>query len=513
MEPPRSQTLGELVEEMAERFPQAPALIGAGVRSTWSDLARRVSHVAGGLSALGIGPGDRVAVMMVNRPEWAVVYLAAARIGAIFMGLNTWYQEEDAAYVLSHSGASALVCSERIFGRDLRTMVKAIRPSCPALRHVIVASETDTARDDSYERLERSEPAPLRPVDPAEPASILYTSGTTARPKGVVLHHRSLLENGFAIGRRQHLTTNDILWCGIPMFFSFFSANAMMALMTHGGAIVVQERFDAAEALDVIQEYRCTVYYGMPNMTRALAAEQGTRPRDIASLRTGLTIGSPEVIRLTASLVPGICNVYGLTETYGNCAVTDAREPLDVRASCQGALLPGFEMRVIDPEDQRCLDRGEPGLLCIRGRVTSGYYRDQQQTASAFDSNGFFLTGDFGYQDERGRVHYLGRAKEMIKTGGINVSPLEVEDVLLRHPAIWQAHVVAVPDPLRDEAPFAFIEWDPAIPFDATDVETYCRRTLPAYAVPRGYRLLAAADFPRTATGKVRKTELLKMLT
>jgi fatty-acyl-CoA synthase len=456
---------------------------------------------------------------MGNRIEWILSDLATTWLGAIFVGLNTWYREDDLAYVLNQSRASAVICSgDEEQGRYLG-LVLSVRQRCPAITEVVVVGHHAADGDDragiSFAELEASggeEARPSSPIRPEDPANILYTSGTTATPKGVVLHHGKLIDNGFAIGERQHLDQNDVLWSAIPMFFSFFSANALMAVMTHFGSIVIQRRFSAGEALDLIERHRCTVYYGMPNMTQALLEEQARQPRVVSALRKGLTIGPSEMIRQTAALVPDICNVYGLTETYGNCAVCDASDDLDLKATTQGRLLPGFELKVVDGQTGRRLPVGEAGTLCIRGNVTSGYFNEPDLTREAFDHEGYFITGDYGLLDSAGRVHYLGRLKEIIKTGGINVSPEQVESVLLRHPGVRQAYVVGSPDPVKDEVPVAFIEPSPDSLLDLEELSSFARAALPSYAVPVHFRLIQDRELPRTATGKVQKSFLLAAL-
>lgn len=500
---PVARTLGSLTEELALRVGERPALIGSDGTLTWADVEERSRWLALGLMKAGVEAGDRVAVLLPNSVNWVLLDLAAARRGAVFVGLNTWYREEELGSVLAHSGARILVTAERVFGMDMAAAWERLQTTCPELRRIITVVSELEGRDAG---------TALPEADPEAPVNILYTSGSTGRPKGVVLHNRSLVENGFSIGERMHLSEADVLWASTPFFFSFFSANALMAVMTHGASIVVQERFDAEPGLDLIERHRCSVYYGMPNMTQALAAAQARARRDLSSLRTGLTIGPPEAIRATAELVPGICSVYGLTETYGNCAVCDAEEPLDIRATSQGRLLPGFEAKVVDPDSGRRLEPGEVGHMCVRGHVTSGYFRDDAVNREAFDSEGFLLTGDLCSVDAENRVRYQGRLKELIKTGGINVSPVEIESALMRHPAVRQAHVIGYPDPQKDEVPVAFVEWASGDQADESALLAHCRRLLPAYAVPHRVAWVTDADLPRTATGKVVKRELSMLL-
>ena len=351
-------------------------------------------------------------------------------------------------------------------------------------------------------------------VTPDDLAYILYTSGSTATPKGVTLAHGRLIANGFAIGERQHLTAADRVWLAVPLFWSFGSANALPALMTHGGALVLQESFEPGEALALLEEQRCTVYYGMANMARAIGEHPDRPRRDLASMRTGLTIGLPEDVRTTIEAVGAreLCNVYGSTETYGNCAVTDAGDPIALRLETQGLPLPGMDIRVADPESGRLLDRGEVGELRVRGHVTPGYYEDAEQTRAAFDADGYFKTGDLGLIRADGRVVFHGRFKEMIKTAGMNVAPLEVEAILATHDAVKQAYVVGVPDRTRGELVVAAVELRAGAAATPEALAAFCRERLATYKVPTRFVFRKAEDFPRTPTGKVQKPQLREQL-
>ena len=514
MEPLISRTLGDLVREVALERGEAPALIHEGKTISWSDLATRMERLARGLRSLGVQSGDRVAVILGNSPEWILCELAVASLGGIFVGLNTWYQEPDLAYVISQSGARVLVCGEVLFGRPILEMVERVQSRCPALEQVVVVGESVIGEMITLEKLEAMglDDDVVSKVSPEDPAAIIYTSGSTSRPKGVVLHHRGLIDNGLAIGSRQHVKEDDVLWLGVPLFFSFGVANALMVALTHGMTIVLQEHFEPGMALDLIEQYRCSVYYGMPHMTRSLLDEQERKPRNVSSLKVGLTLGPPEAIRMTESLVPGICNIYGLTETYGNCAVSDRDDDLEIRATSQGLLLPGFEMKVVDPQTGDAVPPGELGVLLVRGRVFSSYFNDDELTAEAFRADGWLDTGDIGSLDRDGRVRYSGRMKEMIKVGGINVSPAQVEDVILRYTGVRQVFVVGGPHSDRGEVPVAFVEWERDANDDTAQLIAYCRANLPAYAVPTKVIACREDELPRTATGKIRRIELVKRL-
>ncbi|MGW9263772.1 class I adenylate-forming enzyme family protein [Gordonia sp. KTR9] len=509
---PEAATLGALVTEIAQRQPAADAVVCGQTRLSWEELDEQVRNMAAGLLRLGVRAGDRVALLAPNSAEWIVTELAVASTGAIFMGLNTWYKASDLEFVLAHSGARVVITVDQLFGAPVLEMVQDVASRCTEVEQIIVIGDAPAGTIGWHTLV--ATPSGQCPAEPHsdDPAVVLYTSGTTADPKGVVLHHRGLIDNGWEIGERQHLTSDDRLWLGIPLFFSFGSANAIMAALTHGVAMIVQEKFDAGTAVELIQRENCSVYYGMGHMTAALLEETRRRGIVLDSMRTGLTIGPEQTIRMTAELVPQICNVYGLTETYGNCAVTDCAEPLDVRATSQGLPLPGMRIRVIDPETGLDCETGQVGLILVGGRVTSGYYRDPIRTAEALDEAGWFDTGDHGHLDEQGRVHYTGRSKEMLKVGGINVSPIGVENVLLDHPAVRQAFVIGRPHTERGELPVGILEWSGPGPVDEADLAAHCRSRLPSYAVPVEFIAVSDDQLPRTDTGKVRRGELASLV-
>ena len=516
---PRSRTVPALLAELAESHPEAEFVVGDGRRLRYPEFRAEARRFARGLHALGVRRGDKVAILMGNRPEWLVADFAVLALGAVMVSLNTWATRRELAWMLDHSETSVLVTVDRFLGQDYTGALgeAAAAGELPKLRHVvrIAPDGRELPGGVSWESvIEAGESVPesvldeaQAAVEPPDVACILYTSGSTSTPKGVQLQHYALIENMWHIGERQRLRAGDRLWLAVSLFWGLGCENALFALMTHAGTIVLQERFEAGEAIDLIEREGCTVVYATPNMVRAIAEHPACRPDRLASLRTGVTIGTPEQVRLLADLgAREVCNVYGLTETYANCTVTDARDPIDVRVASVGRPLPGFELAIEDPETRRPLPAGEVGEIKVRGYVTCGYYRAEDKNREAFDDEGWFLTGDLGYLDESGRLHFRGRLKEMIKTGGINVAPVEVEEVLMSHPRVEQAYVVGLPDAERDEVVVAVVvpREDPGA-VDEAALRAHCAGALAAYKRPRRYRLIAAADLPLTTTGKVRK--------
>jgi fatty-acyl-CoA synthase len=533
--PPRSRTLGDLLDEVAHARPGADAMIFRDRRLTYGALRAAADELARALLAAGVRKGDRVAVLLPNRPEWVIAAFATAKVGAITVGVSTFSAPPEIAWTVEHCRPAAIITMEAFRGRSYLASLYSACPELaasapgelrserlPELRAVICI---DARAPDGVYRLadfvqrasvvgDEALRAAQASVTPSDPCFILYTSGSTATPKGVVLAHGSLIRNGFGIGERMHLTVADRVWLAVPLFWSFGSANALPALLTHGGSIVLQESFEPGEALALLDDERCSVYYGMANMARALLEHPDRVRRGLAAMRTGLTIGLPEDIQMTmeAVRVPELCNVYGATETYGNCAVTDARDDLALRLETQGRPLPGMAIRVVDPESGRALSPGEVGEFRVKGHVTPGYYKDPAQTRAAFDADGYFVTGDLGLIGADGRVRFRGRLKEMIKTAGMNVAPLEVEAVLLTHAAVKQAYVVGVPDRARGETVVAALELRDGVPVTSAALAAYCRERLAGYKVPARFVFRKAEEFPRTPTGKVQKPRLREEL-
>ncbi len=532
---PERKTVGTLLEHLAQAMPQQEAVVFPPRRLTYAALYAQAAVVASGLWRLGIRPGEPVALLMSNRPEWITTAFGCALIGAPVVAISTWSRRVELAYVLGHSHAVALVTLDRCLGADYQALLTEIVPEVaqcppgqigaarlPALRELIILGQPALAAARGFDEMlqlgQSLDPAVVHTastwVQPTDILYVLYTSGSTARPKGVTLTHAACLENGFNIGERQHLTRTDRLWLAVPLFWSFAAANALMALTTHGGTVVLQERFDADEAVRLIAAERCTVYYGMSHMAQAMLKTPAWGHYDTQSLRTGLTIGTPEEVALTmyGLGVREICNVYGATETYGNATVTDAHDPEALRLHSQGKPLPGMRLRIVHPETQAVLPAGEVGEILVAGYVTPGYSHDPEHNVRAFDAEGYFHTSDLGMLDAEGRLHFGGRLKELIKSGGINISPLEVEAYLMTYPKVQYASVVGLPDATKGEVPVAAVALRAGETATAEEIRGFCRDLIASYKIPVHVVFLRPDAFPRTSTGKVQKAALRELI-
>jgi fatty-acyl-CoA synthase len=502
---PVSRDLGFLLREQAARFGAHPALIGGGETIGYDALAERAARIASFLAARGIRRGDRIGLLMNNRPEWVETFFGAATAGAVVVAFSTWSKRDELAYLIEDSGIKLLVSLDQFGGQnfvnDLRTMV---------LPEVVVLGDDRDPGWLPYQVMLDAPPAAAgMPARPNDDAIIIYTSGSSSRPKSVPLSHGGIIENGFNIGERQGYTSADRVLLPPPLFWSYGSANAMSAVMTHGATLVLQSRFEPGEALDLIEQHRCTALYTLPAITAALISHPAFRPARTVSLRTGLTIGTPQDVRTAAEVLGAreICNVYGQTETYGNCCVTWHHWPLDRRASCQGPPLPGVTVRIIDETTGAELPVGRAGLIEVKGHVMRGYIgASAGQTEAAMTADGFFRTGDMGELTETGEIRFIGRTTEMIKKGGINISPAEVEDVLMRHPAVALAGVVGVADPVQGELIAAFVVPKPGQVLTEAALTEHCRGLASGYKVPDFISFRDA--LPVTATGKLMRRDL-----
>jgi len=526
---PESRTIPGLLDELATRFGEREALVGFDQRLTYRMLRDQVRLAARGLRSVGVDHGSKVGILMGNRVEWVISFLAAQHLGAIAVGLSTWSTPRELQYALVMSEVEILVCASQFRKTDYRALLSEMRAepgAVPRLRKVVwvPASEVpdevpsgdlhwmelaSLGKDTSDQWIEHA----ARRIVAEDVAMLLFTSGSTAAPKGILLQHGNWVENAFYIGERQHVTEADRLWLAVSLFWSFGCVNALPNMLTHGACVILQEHFDASPALRMIEAEHCSIIYATPNMTQALLEQQSADRRDLSSLRSGATIGAPHQIMSAVNLgAAKICNVYGLSETYGNCTVTDADDPLSVRLSSVGRPLPGIDIRITDLETNSIAPIGTVGEIRVRGRVFAHYFNDDEKTRDAFDAEGFFRTGDLGLLDEEGRLFYRGRLKEMVKSGGINISPIEVEEVLLRHPAVHTAYVIGFPDPHLDEVLAAVIVAQEGASVSEGDLRSFCKKELAAYKVPARFYFAHHADLPLTSTGKVQKARLHTLL-
>jgi fatty-acyl-CoA synthase len=523
-----SSTLAGKLESWAGRQPDAPAVMHHDDLITYKGLRDRAVGVAKGLLRIGVRRGDVVAALFGNEPDWLAACFGSAYVGATFVPLNTWHKSQELAWTLRHCEASVLLTMTRFMGKDYtKTLGDAIaravtsseprreHDELPRLRHVVARGGGIPGAVQWQDFIDAGTPVPeaelaeaLASVKPTDVAFVLYTSGSTSTPKGVQLLHGPLLKNGSQIGARRGIREADRVWLGSPLFYALGAANAMPAVLTRGAALVIQDYFDAGRAIETMSTWKATVYYGTGNMTQAILDDPSYSHTRLASLVKGHAGTTTAYKRLTL-LEMGITHAtggYGLTECYGHSTGHRLDDPVDVKLQTNGTPLPGTEIIIVDPDSREPLAPGGIGRVLIRGFTTPGYLKDPSESAKALLKGGFFDTGDLGELDAAGRFIFHARLKEVIKAGGISVSPPEVEQLLCEHPAVHDAHVVGVPDDVHGETIVAFVE----LRGEATEAELrqFVRSKAASFKVPSRVFVRQAVEIPRLGSGKVARLQL-----
>lgn len=498
-----------VLAELAAAAGSTEAVVGPDGRCTYLELATACAGLGSALRGAGLRPGDRIGVLLPNGVRWCTAALGAHAAGLGVVPISTWSRSLELGDVVRRAGLRAIVADRLIFDHDFSTDLEAIGDGCartdflgtfwwPRGQAWPDGLSPDLAADPVVE---------LRacPVTEEDEAFVLFTSGSTAAPKAVPLRHGGLMRNGHAVGSRHHAVQGDRIWLASPLFFVFGCANALPNAMTHAATLCTQDRFEPERALRFIATERCTLYYGVPTMTRALAAYPDLGSYDISSLRSGSTAFTAEDVRLANDVlgVAKVCSAYGMTEGYGHTTMTDADDPREVRLSTQGRPLPTQEIQILTA-DGDVAGPGELGLVRIRGCVTSGYLDAPELNAAAFDSDGWFTTGDVGMIDEDGNFRFVGRRDEMLKINGINISPSEVEAVLVGHDRVEQAFAFGVPSGGETVLGCVLVSVDGGDgDVLAAEVTAWARERASNYKVPRIVRTMTASELPLTATGKV----------
>jgi acyl-CoA synthetase (AMP-forming)/AMP-acid ligase II len=500
----------------------------------FAELARRADHMAHRLAALGVLPGDRVALWMTNKVDWAVAAFAIARAGAVMVGVSTRLTPREVTHMLALTRAKAWIIEDVFLGK-----VQAAEALMPAVLEELAA---------------RGLPAPVRLVwswtrqgfagtadwhaEMAQPAgtalppaaaltaasgggghpelqgvaAILSTSGTTGAPKGVMLTHDGLIRLADAVGLRQQLAPSEVFYSIAPFFHCSGYMHGLLTTLIAGCTYFSTRQYQPEESWAVLSTEPVTAYHGFIGVMQGLAERPAAELAKLRLDRAWYSAAAVEMARLEGVLGTRQCEVYGLTETGGNTCITTRDDPVAMRHDSDGRPHDGLEVRIIDPASGAEQPESAPGEIQIRGwNVMRGYFRDPEATARTVDAEGWLKTGDQGVRLPGGYVKFLSRLKDVIRVGGENVSPLEIEEILIGHPAVAEVAVVAGPHPRLAEVPVAFVV--PAAGHPATEAEliAHCRAQLANFKVPT--RVVFLPDFPRTgATSRIQKAKLRDML-
>lgn len=521
---PTARTLGALIEELAIIVPDRPALTFKDRTLTFAEVRSEVRLAARALIAAGIRPGDQVGLLLANSVEWIVLNFAIQYIGGTMVALNSWYTRHELDYVIDHADVTHLLMANRILKTDYTAMFdgESILEVYPKLTTAILFGSGSIKDTQAWPEVLKgapsvSEETVLGLLDEVQPDGIayqLYTSGSTARPKGVMLTHRHLLDNCYEIGTRMHFGPDDVIYMPLSLFWGMGCMNMLLGPWNHHAHIVLQEQFNPDEGLEIIHRHRATVLAGTPNIIHAIFNHPRAGDYDLSSVRKGTPLGTPDISReIIESVMAEGVHCYGLTETHGFATVNDGNDPIDKRCTTEGRAMPGWQIRIADPETGEEVPAGTTGEVRLKGRLMAGYYRNPESTAAAYDSDGWFMTGDMGYLDPEGYLHFRGRFKEMLKTGGINVAPAEVEEMLMTHPDIEQAYVTGIPDDVQGEVVAAAVIPKRGRTLDADDVQAFCRPLMARYKQPRQVQVISLAELPLTRTQKVHRLRLPSLFT
>jgi fatty-acyl-CoA synthase len=529
-----NKTLGDWLEHWAEKAPDREYIVYSDrdLRFTWKQFNKRVNEAAFALLAIGVKKGDHVGIWAQNVPEWLTYMYACAKIGAVYVTVNTNHKQHELEYQVKHSDMSTLLITEGTWDSNYVDMVYDMLPELkhcmrgqleserfPKMKNVVFIGQEKYRGMYNTAELQllgsTMDPQILldikKTVKPEDIMMMQYTSGTTGFPKGVMLSHFNLANNGYLTGEHMKFTESDKLCVCVPLFHCFGVTLATTNCLTHGCTQVMVERFDPLVVLASIHKERCTALYGVPTMF----IEELNHPMfpmfDMSCLRTGIMAGSlcpVELMRkVSEKMFMQITSVYGLTESSPGMTQTRIDDSFEVRCQTVGRPFEFTEVAVIDHKTKEVLKDGEQGEICCRGYlVMKGYYKNPEATAEAVDENGFLHSGDLGYRDAEGHYHITGRIKDMIIRGGENIYPREVEEFLYHMEGIRDVQVVGVASEKYGEEVGAFIILKEGAAMDDVAVQEFCRGQIARHKIPK--YVFFIDKFPLTGSGKIQKFKL-----
>jgi fatty-acyl-CoA synthase len=538
MMPISCATVGDFLDEVASRYPENEALVdfSRGVRFTYGDLVRVVNQLAKGLLALGLNKGDHVALWSPNRWEWILSQFALAKIGAVLVSVDTNYQLQQLEYLLRQSDSRALIMTEGQKGSEYLEMIGQLCPelvhslsrplrcsALPELRNIILIGERAPSgmlpwKDVLETGKELTDPSLSHRQQSCredEGITLLYTSGTTGAPKGVMSSHFGIIRTTLASAENQGLTEKDRLCLSVPLSHMFGCICITLAAFMKGATLVIPSSFsDPSSLLEAVEREHCTALYGSPSSFIAVMNHPHFEFYREKSLRTGIMGGAQCPMEVMNKVVEemGVREIvigYGQTESSSWITQTRRDDPLDLRVSTVGKALPGVQVKIIDPVSGQEVLRGAIGEICARGFNMKGYYKMPAATANALDAEGWLHTGDLGSMDPEGYVRTAGRLKETINKGGEIIYPTEVEEILFNHSKILNVQVFGVPDKKLGEEVAAWIQLGEGVIATEDEITRYCREKLPPAQLPRYVKFVKG--FPMTPLGKIQKFKMREM--
>lgn len=526
-------TMGDLLRRTTQRFPDNELLVFSDGRVTYREFTDRVETLARALRSSKIEPGDHVGILGPNSIEYMVILFAVTSLGAVAVPVNARFKSEELGYVIAHADLKLLFTSDEIAdfvdypailtetfgglgGRNPDSLELA---TAPQLRSIVLRGKPREGFLGFDVLLARAGETPQSEVDELrsrvrlrDAAVLMYTSGTTAKPKGCILTHESIARNGMGFARAKFMMTErDRLWDPLP-FFHMSVILPLTACITTGATMISTRRFEAAEAIDALESEKATIAYpAFETIWQAVLTQPDFNERDLSSLRIVMNTGTPERLRQMQQRVPAASQVsaFGCTEGTGTACYNHPDDALEDRLHTAGTPFPGVQVKVVGPNGET-LAPNERGELCFKGySVFEGYYKEPEKTAEVLTADGWFHTGDLGSVDERNQVSYHGRIKDMLKIGGENVAAVEIEDYLATHPSVKIVAVVSAPDETYAEVAAAYIQLVPGARVSEDDIVEFCRGRIASYKVPRYVRFVE--DWPMSGT-KIKKFELRQQI-
>lgn len=532
------KTVGEIVREQARLFPNGEAYVYPehGIRKTYKEFDEETDLLAKAFIGMGIEKGEHVAIWSDNKREWLLSQYATGKMGAALVTVNTNYQAAELEYLLKQSESTTLILDESYKGTSYIDIIREICPelkglcgedieseNLPHLKRVILMTEREEegmykwselmahASDVTDEQLEKR----FHSLDPDEVINIQYTSGTTGFPKGVMLTHNNIVNNGKLIGDYMNLTDEDKVCIPVPFFHCFGCVLGTLAAVTHASSMVIIEQFDAEKVLQAVHDEKCTALHGVPTMFIAELNHPDFDKYDTSSLRTGIMAGSTcpiEVMRrvihdMGASEIT-IC--YGQTESSPVITQTKTDDPIEKRIATVGKPHPHVDVKIVDPVTGEEINVGKPGELWTRGyHVMKGYYNNEEATREVIDEDGWLRTGDIAIMDEDGYIDITGRIRDMVIRGGENIYPREIEEFLYTHPGVEDVQIVGVPDAKYGEELMAWIIPKKGAEINEQSVRDFCKGKISYFKIPRYIEF--TKEYPMTASGKIMKFKLQEM--
>lgn len=518
------QTIGEMLAEKAETLGDHEAVVYRedGIRYSYKEFYEICGKVAKGLMALGIEKGENIAVWATNVPEWLMLQFGSARAGAVLVTVNTSYQEKELEYLLQQSDSTTLFLIDGFKGTSYVSTVQNLmkKGNLPLMKNLVyLGGEPPEGMMQWQDLLKLSEQVSDEQLQQREQSlnhhdviNMQYTSGTTGFPKGVMLTHYNIVNNGYQIAQAMNLTNSDRLCIPVPFFHCFGCVLGTLAAASVGATMVPVVSFDPQSVLATVQEERCTALHGLPTMFIAELNLEHFSDFDLSSLRTGIMAGSPCPIEVMKKVInemgmDEITIAYGQTESSPVISQTRTDDPIHRRVETVGKVMPHVEVKLIDPQSGEPVPPNSQGELCTRGYlVMKGYYKMEEATRKAIDKERWLHTGDLATMDEEGYLKITGRLKDMIIRGGENIYPREIEEFLYTHPEVLDVQVVGIPDEKYGEQVAAYVIKKPGSKITGDDLYEFCDGQISKYKIPKHF--FFTGQYPMTASGKVQKYKL-----